>query len=108
VAVAVYSVVLAAGQTAQDGDVLVYTAPATGVVVVRDVVLLTATLDVEFVYLYVTSGSARSYILSQPAPVRALTYHWQGRQVLEPGDGLRVYDDAAVLFYRISGYLLGG
>lgn len=105
---AVYSELLAAGQFFGTALTTVFTAPATGVVVVRDVVFCPDTDGVGLVYLDVISGSAQSTIYCASINDGS-SYHWQGRQVLLPGDELVVHaSDFSQFRYRVTGYLLGG
>lgn len=105
---AVYSELLAAGQFASPSLTVVYTAPPTGVVVVRDVVFCADTDGVGLVYLDVISGSAHTTIYCANISDGS-SYHWQGRQVLLPGDELGVRaSDYSLFRFRVAGYLLGG
>lgn len=105
---AVYSVLLAAGALSGAGETLVYTAPPLNTVVVRDIVLDATAIDVGVVSVVVKSGGVYSTICSVPAVTARDSQHWSVRQVLLPGDELRVYRDGGPVSYRISGYLLGG
>lgn len=105
---AVYSVLLAAGRLTGAGDMLAYTAPALGTVVVRDIELDATAIDVGVVSVYVLSGGVPSTIYSVPAITARQSQHWDGRAVLLPGDELYVYRDGGPVSYRISGYVLGG
>jgi hypothetical protein len=104
---AVYSVLLAAGTVTGGSNPTVFTAPAVGVVVVRDIEvagLAGATGPVAF---QVYSGSTVSPIYKVRVEDTFASYHWDGRQVLQPGDLLRVQAVDGSVYYRISGYLLG-
>lgn len=105
---AVYSTLLAAGRLTGAGDALVYTAPAVGTVVVRDIELDATAIDVGVVSVYVLSGSVASTIYSVPVVTARQSQHWDGRAVLLPGDAVYVYRDGGPVSYRVSGYLLGG
>jgi hypothetical protein len=104
----VYSSLLAEGAASSAGGVLVYTAPASGVVVVvRDVILYTGGAPPRM-SLYVSQDgvTATSHIFSVVAPTQNLTYQWHGRQVLLPGEKLWFSPAGAPCDYRISGYTL--
>jgi hypothetical protein len=103
----IYSVLLAAGTVTGGTNPTVFTAPAAGVVVVRDIEvagLASATGPVAF---QVYSGSIVSPIYKVHVDDTFMSYHWEGRQVLAPGDLLRVQALDGSVYYRISGYLLG-
>lgn len=105
---AVYSGLLAAGLTFGTALTTVYTAPALGVVIVRDVVFCADSDGVGFVWLDVISGSVQTTIYCASIS-DASSYHWQGRQVLLPGDALAIHaSDYSQFRHRISGYVLGG
>ena len=104
---AVYSVLLAAGLVPSDSAVIVYTAPASGVVVVRDLVVTSQTVAAGLLSFMVVSGSVWTPIYKVRVSDNFITYQWQGRQVLEPGDEIQVATSDGGVRYRISGYLLG-
>lgn len=105
---AIYSVLLAAGNGDASAPLSVFTAPETGVVVVRDIVLMHADTTNRRVAAWVLSGSTVSMITSKATVVPLEEQHWQGRQVLLPGDQLFVYmPTTATLYWRLSGYQLG-
>jgi hypothetical protein len=89
---------------------VVYTAPASGVVVVRDIVMSVRGVFVagQLIAVEANSGSAPVRLASQSNPSNVVVYHIDLRQVLQPGDTLAVgVLLAQTLEYRISGYLLG-
>jgi len=106
---AVYSKLLAARVVAGGSDALVYTAPALGTVVVRDVVVCATTTTGTDVSLYGTSpGGVSTTIWHISVAGTGATLHYDCRVVLEPGERLYVYAPSGAVQVRISGYLLGG
>lgn len=106
---AVYTTLLASGVTTI-GDITtdVYTAPASGVLVVRDIVLTPLSNALPLVGVEVRSPGGELVILTMtPDSTRLLTNHWQGRQVIEPGSTLVIYCSDGAAHYHITGYLLG-
>lgn len=87
---------------------VLYTAPSTGVVVVRDVVLMHATVGGAAMDLYTVSGSDIAHLLAVAVQPPVQTLHWAGRQVLAPGEQLVLACPATSnIYWRISGYVLG-
>lgn len=107
-AVAVYSVLLAAGVMAAGNALGVYTAPPTGVVVVRDIVLAATGGAGGQAVVEVLSGTDITIIKGVVVAATPVSEHWEGRQVVLPGDVLVVAAPNVAISYRISGYLLGG
>lgn len=106
---AVYSELLVAGHYFGTSQVVVYTAPAVGTVVVRDVVLAPDTDGVGTIGLSVLSGGVVTAIYRINVADSVPSYHWSGRQVLLPGDQLVMRGgDFAEWQYRVTGYVLGG
>lgn len=103
----IYSQELARGQASAITDQAVYTAPSAGVVVVRDIVLLHSDASPpRTVAVKVVSGTTTTFIVAVPNQPGSTTLHWEGRQVLAPGDVLHVVTDATgFLFWRIMGYV---
>ena len=102
----IYSALLASGTLTGASNALVYTAPSGKLVVVRDVVLLHDDSLVRRVALYGLSGGVASYIASSRVTDPSSVYHWDGRQVLVPGEGLYVLTDSTLhCFYRVTGYV---
>ena len=105
---AIYSVLLGKGHGRATGTTLIYTAPADGVVVVRDITCFVSVAGVAAFQVYgSTPGGAIGYLMSVSAPAAAETYHWSGRQVLLPGEELYISGGTDRVTYRVSGYLLG-
>ena|SRR5690242_11616868 len=104
---AVYSVLLAAGRVQESMSQNVYTAPAAGVVVVRDIIICSDLGETGGVGVDVISGSVSTPIFHVMVADTFLSYAWEGRTVLLPGDVLRVTTLDGACKYRISGYLLG-
>lgn|SRR5512146_2263587 len=105
---AVYSVLLGAGRVLESDSVIAYTAPGTGVVVVRDIVITAASTGTGGVYVDAISGSAVSPLYHVIMADTITSYHWSGRQVLQPGEQIQVATLDGQCRYRISGYQLGG
>ena|SRR5690242_9290238 len=105
---AIYSVLLAAGRVQESMSRDVYTAPAAGVVVVRDIIICSDLGETGGVGVDVISWSVSTPIYHTNVADLWLSYQWQGRQVLLAGDVLRVTTLDGACRYRVSGYLLGG
>jgi len=106
---AIYSKLLAAGQGVIAGTLLVYTAPPGVVVVVRDIVLVQSGPANQRLGLFALSGGQAGYITTIAAIVPLEQLHWDGRQVLRPGEQLYVTTTATLLcFWRVSGYEFSG
>lgn len=107
---AIYSKLLAEGNLPGPASAVVYTAPASGVVVVRDIVMSVRGVFVanQVIVVEANSGSIPVRLASQSNPQALVVYHLDLRQVLNPGDTLAVgVLQAQTMEYRISGYLLG-
>lgn len=104
---AIYSVLLAAGRVTEETSLDVYTAPDVGVVVVRDIVLGNFSGGAALMSVQAGSGSSYVPLLQVPEVENASTFHWEGRQVLLPGQKLGFSTLAGPATYRISGYHLG-
>lgn len=106
---AIYSKKLASGYVAGAGTTVIYTAPSTGVIVVRDVVLSHNDSSVRSLIIYSTApGGAVSELKAVRADYPDVTWHTSMRQVLEPGETLAlVTTSTGQTFFRISGYQLG-
>lgn len=105
---AVYSALLGDGRVLESDSAIAYTAPATGTVVVRDVVITAASTGTGGVYVDAIFGSAVSPIYHVIMADTVTSYHWSGRQVLRPGEQIQVATLDGQCRYRISGYVLGG
>lgn len=104
---AVYSRRFYAGHIAPDGALTLATCPTGVVWIVRDVVIGTVTNNVSGqVALYIVSGSAQGDIRRWATIAGLTTEEWQGRQVLEEGDQLRVFNSSDELSILVSGYEL--
>lgn len=104
----VYSKLLAQGFVTSGDDVAVYTAPATGTVVVRDIILGQADSTGGLARVTCLSGSLFTPIYGVVLSGTGTTQHNDLRTVLQPGDVLHVQTLGGDIWYRISGYLLGG
>ena len=107
----IYSALLVAGELVGGGDVLLYTAPDTGTVIVRDVVLRSeeAISQAQVYTVYSGSpGAGQADIHSAVGTVAGQTYHWDGRQVLRPGEQVWLHASGGTVYCRISGYTFPG
>lgn len=105
---AVYSRQFGQLRTTAVPDLLFYTVPAGYVAVVRDIVLY---VDIDQtpgqIAVYTISGSNAVMIYREISPTPGVTYHWDGRQVLNAGQSLYIYSDAGRMVALVSGYELG-
>lgn len=105
---AIYSVCLAHGSGEGPANVAVYTAPEAGTVVVRDIALYLVEDGADRVAAYTVLDGTLAYLMGEPAQPGKSALHWQGRQILRPGEVIHVVTSAEAVFtWRISGYLLG-
>lgn len=84
-----------------------YDVPAGLRLVVRDMAVLTST-DSSTGGVVIQSTASLAHLWYQGTPAGETTYlHWQGRQIIEEGDGLtfNVYGNVGTSL-RICGYLL--
>jgi len=103
--VRIYSELLARGQLTGPVNVAVYTAPLGSVIVVRDIVLYHDDTVIRTLGIYGLSGGIAAYLVADRIASPKTTVHYDGRQVLIPGEVLYVISDATVnVIYRISGY----
>ena len=104
---AVYTILLGEGLVEAESALAIYTAPTLGVVVLRDISVcghLGGSGPVEFV----AGGGVVWYPIFKVRTVDAfISYHWDGRQVLAPGEQLRVMALDGAHKFRVTGYLLG-
>jgi len=101
----VYTELLAAGTVAANGDTVIYTAPATGLIIVVDVVLVHEDTVARRLALYGVAGSVSVYIAEAVAQPAKDALHWVGRQVLRPSEALHyLTNSTAVSFYRVTGW----
>lgn len=85
--------------------VVQYEVPAGFRAVVRDIVIWTiGPVSTEVAYVQI-DGGAVIFQVNPPENVSA-TYHWSGRQVLEPGELLDFYESSEAFTCCVSGYLL--
>lgn len=54
------------------------------------------------------SGTPAAYITVVPSLASLTFFEWQGRQVLDAGEGLYLFDTSEECLFMISGYLLTG
>jgi len=102
----VYTTLLSRGQVIGPVNTAVYTAPLLGRVVVRDIVLYHDDSVVRTVGMYGLSGGVGRYLLSERSAAPKTTYHFDGRQVLLPGEQLFVISDSTGnVMYTITGYV---
>lgn len=103
----VYSVRLATNIVSA-GPVLVYTVPAGIAAVVRDVLAtqVSASSGAFSIFLTVAGGASNLRLWTWGSIPDFGNVHWEGRQVLEPGDTLSVITDGSTWHYSISGYQL--
>lgn len=84
-----------------------YTVPEGFRAVIRDIAAFTANASAPG-GVVIQSTTTNAYLFYESTPAAVNTYvHWEGRQVVEPGDGLEitVYADTGGSI-RITGYLL--
>lgn len=89
---------------ASGGAVTVFTTPADGAVyVVRDIVLsCSSSSGANEAFVYDTAGT---YLLFETSSGFA-SFHWEGRQILGPGETISLDAAAGSWSCRISGYRL--
>lgn len=105
----VYSVLIYENGALPASDNLVYTVSAGTVVIVRDIVAWYGGSQYARTNgIQVYAVPAGTYIFSARAPfaIAQKLYHWEGRQVLNPTQGLHVVAFEANWSIRISGYQL--
>jgi hypothetical protein len=105
--VAVYSALLAQGSAPAGVETTVYTAPAVGTVVVRDIVLGVLSGSSTGIQLFVDSGLTRTVLAVVTGISATAEQHRDLRQVLLPGDKIVIKPLTTASVYRISGYVLG-
>lgn len=106
---AVYSTLLAAGVYGGGDNAVVYTAPPLKTVVVRDVTVASSDGSTGGLSVQVLSGGVYTTLYRVRVADSGVSYQWQGRDVLLPGDQIVLSNPIeSSVSYRISGYVLGG
>lgn len=104
---AVYSIRMFSGSVSSGGTVTLATVPPGYVWVVRDVSVTAPTsTDAGSVAIYVSGGTPSATIQRWASVAGLSTVQWQGRQVLEAGDDLRMLVGAGSVQALVSGYQL--
>lgn len=98
----IYSTLLFAGEVPVGTIEPYYTAPAGTTVVIVDIEASSNAIETELDVL--DSGATRQWLSIQVNP--GVVGSWQGRQVLNAGDEIRLYSTTDVLYVRITGYVL--
>jgi len=105
---AVYSAALSVGRHNSASAELVLYAPTDGrIIVIRDIVLFGEYDGGTFYVIVGAPGPDYHALFTVKDVVNHVTYHWEGRQVLLPGEELWVSNSGALtMTWRISGYIL--
>lgn len=105
---AVYTTLLAAGLYEDTPAFVVYTAPDDGVTVVRDIVVskIDGGSTTRLIVDVLSPGGLVTFLAVFIGVPDFQTQHWDGRQVLAPGEKLRVRGSNDTIMYRITGYRL--
>lgn len=102
----VYSTRFAAGSVTTVGSTP-FTVPAGSTAVIRDIGVWNDTGSASEVAVGVSvSGSPYAYITVVPSLANLTFFEWQGRQVLDAGNELYLFDASEGCLFMISGYLL--
>lgn len=106
----IYTELLAAASIpASSGVVALYTAPAVGTVVLRDIIVTPTQASIPAISVYtIAPGGAAVYIDAVLTPANFAVRHWTGRQVMTPGGVLYCNTGNGSVTVRVTGYLLGG
>lgn len=102
----IYTRRLGAGYSAEGASLRLYTTPAGGTVVVRDVVFgnQTSVAHQHFLVLQPSSGTGAYYLAAYPAVGAFETAHLELRQVLAEGDQLWWYSNGGPGSCMVTGY----
>jgi hypothetical protein len=99
----VYTVRFGAGATSSAGDHTIYTAPPGVVSVLRDIRLVSEEPGSTLATVYIF-GLAAMYQANSSSAGEA--FGFELRQVIEPGEELRLFTTGAVWDYAFTGYQL--
>lgn len=100
-----YSVQLFAQGLTESGDLLLFTAAPAKVTIIRDASFSPAFNAQALNFFIVAGAQSVSWVVTQEPTLD--TFHWQGRQVLNPGDQVHVFKFTTdPLGIVISGYEL--
>lgn len=91
--------------TAGGAEIVLYTHPGTGTVIVRSIVLTNLHTSAAYVDLYVKQGGTNVFFLRDTAFPASSTRYFDTRQELLPGESIYVYVDVvADLTVLITAY----
>ena len=103
---AIYTKLLAVGGGIVTTATALYTAPSSGVVVVRNIIMLHGAAGGARMFIGTGTGSVSGYLAALSFATADNTYSFDIRQVLGPGEKLWAYSNApAGMFWRITGYV---
>lgn len=100
---AIYSTRLFLGSVAAGSSVTLYTAPAGSVVIIRSIDFIPFGGSTPW---EVTIGINGTFFFQAESATAPAAFHWEGRQVMNPGDTITCNTNTGGLDGAISGYVL--